>query len=159
MKAMIIYDSFFGNTEKIAQQIAGVLSSHGEVTTLKADQATPDQVRGLDLIVLGSPTRAFTYSPNIKTFLNKLDAGALKGVRVAAFDTRFKPGQDSSKFLKGMVKLLSYAAGPMLKAMEKKGGTPVVPISGFAVKDSEGPLMDGELERAAAWAEEILSGL
>ncbi|MFC1983163.1 hypothetical protein ACFLV5_05230 [Chloroflexota bacterium] len=34
----------------------------------------------------------------------------------------------------------------------KKGGNLVVPEEGFFVKDKEGPLVDGEIERAARWA-------
>jgi flavodoxin I len=159
MKALIVYDSFFGNTEKVAQEIGKALSTHGFVSVVKADQVSPEQLEGVDLLILGSPTRAFTYSPNVKAFLRKLKADALKGVKVAAFDTRFHPEEKTSKFLKGLVKVFGYAAEPMLKTMEKKGGAQAVPASWFIVNGSEGPLKDGELERAAAWAEEIFAAL
>ncbi|MBA3072507.1 MAG: nitric oxide synthase, partial [Anaerolineae bacterium] len=53
MNILIIYDSVFGNTEKIAQSIAVTLGTQA----ISVSQADADQLRGLDLLVVGSPTR------------------------------------------------------------------------------------------------------
>jgi hypothetical protein len=50
------------------------------------------------------------------------------------------------------MKLFGYAAKPIANKLKKKGGDLLVPLEGFFVKDSEGPLKDNELERAANWA-------
>ncbi len=156
MKALVVYDSFFGNTEKIALAIGEALGSAGEVRVAKVDQVTPDQLKGLDVLLVGSPTRAFQPSPNIKAFLKAIPGGSLKGLRVAAFDTRAKVDEVNSGFLTFMVKLFGYAAEPMAKQLVKKGGTQAVPPAGFFVDGTEGPLKEGELERAAAWGRQAV---
>ncbi len=50
------------------------------------------------------------------------------------------------------MKMGGYAAPRIVEALKKKGGNLVVPPEGFLVKDREGPLKEGELERAATWA-------
>ena len=55
MKTLVIYDSVFGNTEKIAQAIAAVLG----IQAIPVSQADGGQLRELDLLVIGSPTRGF----------------------------------------------------------------------------------------------------
>jgi hypothetical protein len=53
------------------------------------------------------------------------------------------------------VSIFGYAAEPIADRLQKKGGTLVTPPEGFYVGDTEGPLLDGELERATAWAQDI----
>jgi len=76
---------------------------------------------------------------------------------VAAFDTRFTEStiQESSKVLPVFVKLFGYAAEPIANELKKKGGRLIIPSEGFYVSDIEGPLLEGELERAADWAKRI----
>jgi len=155
MKALILYDSFFGNTEQIARAVAGALGSPDEVSLCKVDALPPDALKGLTLLVVGSPTRAFRPSPSIKAFLDAIPAGSLQGVNVSAFDTRISAGDTDPGFLKVMIKLFGYAAGPMGKKLQNKGGNLVMPAEGFFVKASEGPLKDGEMERAAGWGRQI----
>jgi flavorubredoxin len=59
MKTLVIYDSFFGNTEKIALEIGAGFGERGEVETLPVSQVTPEKVQGLDSLIVGSPTRGF----------------------------------------------------------------------------------------------------
>lgn len=91
----------------------------------------------------------------IKAFLKTLPSGSLKGVRVAAFDTRADVQEVNSRILTLFVKLFGYAAEPIAARLVKKGGTQALPPAGFFVNGKEGPLKDGELERAAAWAQQI----
>ena len=157
MKALIVYDSFFGNTEEVAKTIGTALSESGFVSVVKVGEFKSEHLEGIDLLILGSPTRAFSSSPATKAFLKGLPANALQGVKVAAFDTRIALEDVHNKFLNFMVKLFGYAAEPMAKALQKKGGVLAIPPDWFYVKGSEGPLKDGELERAGQWAKTILS--
>lgn len=155
MKSLIIYDSFFGNTEKIAQALGQALGSE----TIKVQDISVDQLNGVELLILGSPTRAFSPSPDITKFLKSQPAQGCTGMKVATFDTRIAVDEVNSKFLTFMVKIFGYAAETMARKLQKKGGTLVVPPEWFLVKDSEGPLKDGELERATEWAKRILAAL
>ncbi len=159
MKVLIIYDSVFGNTEKIAQAIGNSLGSKENVETLRVSDVKPEQLIGLELIIVGSPTRVFKPTKAIINFLNKIPLNGLKGVKVAAFDTRISTANVSSRLLNILVKLFGYAAKPIADKLEKKGGSLIIPPEGFFVKDSEGPLKDGELERAADWAKLIIKTL
>ncbi len=159
MKALVVYDSFFGNTEKAAQEIGKALSKYGDVNVIKVDQYEASYLNGIKLLVVGSPTRAFSASPNIKSFLKNLPGDTIKGMNVAAFDTRFTPDEKSPKFLVFMIKIFGYAAEKILKGMVRKGGNPAVPENWFAVSASEGPLMDGEMEHAAQWADAIVEAI
>jgi hypothetical protein len=84
-----------------------------------------------------------------------LPSGSLRGVKVAAFDTRVAVAEGPA-ILKFFVKLFGYAAEPMAKQLVKKGGTQAMEPAGFIVEGTEGPMCEGELERAAAWAARIV---
>ena len=155
MKTLIVYDSVFGNTEQIALAIGNSLGSKEDVEICRVSDIKPEQLKGLGLLIVGSPTRGFRPTPAITEFLNKIPADGLKGVRVSAFDTRISPADVNSRLLKIMVRLFGYAAKPIADKLEKKGGTLIIPPEGFFVKDSEGPLKDGELERAADWGRKL----
>jgi hypothetical protein len=51
----------------------------------------------------------------------------------------------------------AYAAKPIADALKKKGGKLMLTPEGFYVKGMEGPLLEGEIERAAAWAGQIIA--
>ena len=152
MKTLIVYDSIFGNTEKIALAISNSLSSKGNVETCRVSAIKLEQLIGLDLLIVGSPTRAFRPTKAITNFLKKISSNGLKGVKVAAFDTRISPTDVNSRFLDILVKLFGYAAKPIADKLERKGGELIISPEGFFVKGTEGPLKDGELERAMDWA-------
>lgn len=152
MKTLIIYDSFFGNTEQIAQAIGNSLGSKENVETFRVSDIKPEQLIGLDLLIVGSPTRAFRPTKAITDFLKKIPSNGLNGVKMAAFDTRISTADINSRLLNLLMKAFGYAAKPIANKLEKKGGNLIIPPEGFFVKGSEGPLKDGELERAADWA-------
>ncbi len=156
MKTLIVYDSVFGNTEQIAQAISKSIGSEERVEALRAGDMKPEHLIGLRLLIVGSPTRAFRPTKAITDFLDKIPSNGLKGVRVATFDTRISTTDVNSRLLNILVRLFGYAAKPIADRLEKKGGSLVIPPEGFFVKDSEGPLKDGELERAADWAKQAI---
>ena len=88
MKALIIYDSIFGNTEKAALAIGEVLKSHGDVSVTRVSEVQSEQLAGIDLLIVGSPTRGFRPTERITSFLAMLSEGSLKSIKAAVFDTR-----------------------------------------------------------------------
>jgi flavodoxin I len=145
MKALIVYDSVYGNTEKIARAIAEAITPSGEVKVLQAGEANPSELASIDLLIIGSPTHAGRPTPAIQDFLNKVPE--LQGINVAAFDTRIPTK---------LVKVFGYAAGRIAGNLKKKSGTLIASPVGFFVTGSKGPLKEGELERAAGWAKGFL---
>ncbi|HEU65913.1 MAG TPA: flavodoxin family protein [Chloroflexi bacterium] len=152
MKALIVYDSMYGNTEQIARAIAGAID---ESRVLRVDEASNSDLESINLLVIGSPTHAFRPTKPVQAFIESIPRDALKGIRVAAFDTRI-PAGDVGKGLRLFIKIGGYAAPHIAQTLKKKGGHLIVPPEGFFVKDKEGPLKEGELERAAGWAKGIL---
>ena len=160
MKVLIIYDSSFGNTEQIAQAIGHALGSQEDVEVLRVGDAKPEQLTGLKLLVVGSPTQGFRPTPAINNLLGRIPVDGLRGVKVAAFDTRISMNDIDPPIVRFIgrfvVKLFGYAAKPIADRLKKKGGELTIPPEGFYVKGTEGPLKEGELERAADWAKQII---
>ncbi len=144
MKALVIYDSLYGNTEKIAKAIGGAIK--GEVKVVPVAEANTTELKSLDLLIIGSPTQGGNATKAMQAFINGLADASIKGIRVAVFDTRMTSA---------WVKIFSFAAGRMAKYFKGKGANLVSPPEGFFVTGSKGPLKEGELERAAAWAKNI----
>ena len=145
MKALVVYDSVYGNTEKVAKAIGGAIT--GEVKVLPVSEANPSALKTITLFIIGSPTQGGRPTPAIQDFLNKVPVSSLKGINLAAFDTRI-----STKW----VGIFGYAAGKIARGLKTKGGTLVASPEGFFVKGTEGPLKEREMERAASWAKRIL---
>ena len=157
MKVLIVYDSYFGNTEKIARSIGNTHDSNQTVEIVRASDIMTDQLTGAELLIVGSPTRAFRPTKGIMNFLKSIPSHSLDGVRVAAFDTRISTDDIDSRMLKKLVHLFGYAAKPISDRLVKRGGILIIPPEGFYVQDNEGPLKDGEIERAAEWGKHIIA--
>ncbi len=146
MRTLIVYDSLHGNTEKIARAIGSAIP--GEVEVRRVGEVSPAELTPFDVLLVGSPTQGGKATPAIRDFIAGIPASALKGASVAAFDTRIP-----SKW----VGIFGYAAGRIADALKKRGVTLVAPPEGFIVKGTEGPLKDGEIERAGTWAKGLIS--
>ncbi len=156
MKALVIYDSQFGNTKKIAQAIAEGLSSEGEVEARHIGDIQADELRGLGVLILGSPTQRFRPTEGTKDFVKAIERDVLSNTSVAAFDTRLTEEEiEKTGILAFFVRIFGYAAKPISDHLVKKGGELILPPEGFYVNGIEGPLLEGELDRARSWGEEI----
>ncbi|MCL5985448.1 MAG: flavodoxin family protein [Actinobacteria bacterium] len=145
MKVLVVYDSVYGNTEKIAKAVGGAIT--GDIKVLRVGEVSPSELKTVDLLIIGSPTQGGKPTPAIQDFLSKISESSLQDINVAAFDTRIP-----TKF----VGIFGYAAGRIANSLKEKGVTLVLPPEGFFVKNTQGPLRDGELERAAGWAKGIV---
>ncbi len=153
MKCLVLYDSIFGNTEKIACAIGEAL----ETQALSVNEVGPQDIQDLDMLIVGSPTRGFRPTKAITEFIRYLPDRGLQNVQVAAFDTRIRITDVNSAFLTFMVNIFGYAAQPIANGLKGKGGKLTINPEGFFVEDREGPLFIGELERAQDWARTLIS--
>jgi len=135
--------------------IGNALEPQAEVKSLRVTEAKPEQFLELELLVVGSPTRAFRPTDAMRSFLKKIPKESLKGVKIAAFDTGIASGDIKSSLLRNIVKIAGYAAQPIAKQLKKKGGELIMHPEEFWVNGEKGPLKDGELERAAEWGRQI----
>ena len=105
MKAIILFDSLFGNTETIAQSLAKGLRHAGiESECVNIMMARADKLAEYDLLAFGAPTQYLSASKPMKEFLSRLKTVNLKGKLGFAFDT----------------KLSSIMSGSAAKVIEKK---------------------------------------
>jgi len=156
MKAVVVYESLWGNTAAIAQAIAEGIGT--ETQALSTAEATPEALQGVDLIVGGSPLFAMRLptdemrenirsktdtfpappdlsAPSMRDWLESVPTG--QG-RCAAFETRiwWSPGS---------------AAKAIQNSLQKAGYAPIARPQRFRVTGMTGPLKKGELERARKW--------
>ena len=157
MKGLVIYDSAFGNTEQIANMIGSTLSSPEEIEVLRVGDVKMEELTGRELLIVGSPTQRFKPTEATSDFLKRIPANCLKGTNVAAFDTRLTIEEiEETRILPFFVRIFGYAAQPIANKLKKKGGELIASPEGFYVEGMKGPLVEGELERAEAWARQII---
>jgi len=143
VKASVVYDSVYGNTERIARAIGEAIG--GQV--LRVGEVNPADLKGSDLLIFGSPTHGGRFTPAFQGLLKA--SPALEGVKVAAFDTRTMKWSQ----------IFGHAAPRIAQSLERKGGNLIALPEGFFVLDTKGPLKDGEIQRAATWAKQIAAKL
>ena len=119
MKALIVYDSQFGNTERIAQCITSTLSEFGHAIAVRVDQVYLEELPGIDMLILGCPTQGMRQTPAMQSFIAHIPHELLNGLFVVCFDTRFRGG----------FWMLS-AAPAMAKQLRMLGVEPVVQPEG-----------------------------
>lgn len=163
MRSLVVYESWFGNTREIAEEIALALSEEGDTELVSVDAPLPSLLH-VDLVVVGAPTHVHGLSRRAsregaiqqRGGIGEVGIGArgwidrlplCGGPAVAVFDTRaHKPEL-----------LVGSAAHGMAQRLRKRGYRLVVEPESFFVRGTPGPLEDGELERAADWAKALVS--
>ncbi len=144
MKALVIYGTRYGNTQKVAEAIGEGLKSQFFVEVLPIDGVTPAQVTAADLLVVGGPTEAHGMTHALKAFVDGMSF-ALEGKPVAAFDTRI-----------GVARIFSGSAAAGIEAHLRRAGAKVITGEGsFIVKGKQPELEPGELDRAGTWGKDL----
>jgi hypothetical protein len=162
-RALVVYESMFGNTKQIAEAVAGGLSVDLVTDLVEVGEASASFEDDLVLLVVGGPTHAFGLTrprtredaarqadgnvvserTGLREWLAGIDA-VRGGIGGASFDTRIdKPRVPGS------------AARGAEKRLRRKGFHIVVPAVSFYVAGTKGPLLDGEIERARSWGEQV----
>jgi Flavodoxin len=163
MKALVMYESMFGNSEQVARAVAAGLAEHAEVVVEDVSSATARDVLDVDLLVVGGPTHAFSLSRpgtredairqgalhglasrGLREWLDGLPR-QLDGLPFATFDTR----------VTRVRRLPGSAARSATRILRRRGGRMVIAPESFFVDDVPGPLAPDELERATAWGRQL----
>jgi hypothetical protein len=162
-RALVVFESMFGNTQHIADAVKEGLSSYVAADILEVGTAPDVFPDGVDLIVVGGPTHAFGMSrPRTREDASRQVGGRIvsernglrewlttlertdRSLAAAAFDTRIdRPRVPGS------------AARGAEKRLRKLGFRIACPTESFYVTGTTGPLIDGETERARRWGEEL----
>jgi hypothetical protein len=167
-RALVVYESIFGDARTIAEAVAAGLRAEYQVDVVAAGEAPAEVPSDVTLLVVGGPTHAFgmpkpatregaveQYGATIgdmTTGLHEwLDAVRLPdGIAAAAFDTRMDHPR--------LIVKLDHASKTEEKLLKSHGATLVAPAEHFLVTDAHGPLADGEEERASRWGRALAEG-
>lgn len=157
MKAIVVYESFWGNTAQVAQAIAAGLGAQAYPT----GQAGPDLLAGLDLLVVGAPILGFSLTTD--SMRRNIGAGTARGPKPDLSNPSMRAWLDSlpslsakaAAFETRLVWSPGSAAGVMLDMLARKGCPALTRPGRFIVKGTYGPLRGGELERAQQWGREL----
>ena len=163
MKAVVVYESHWGNTEAVARAIAEGIGP--DARALSTNEAIGPELDGVELIVAGAPVIAFTLPregsdkliaqdakaprppdvshPLLRTWLDRLPTG--RGF-MAAFETRIWWS-------------LRGATGTIESKLRRAGYQRLAKGERFIVNGGYGPLREGELERARAWGARLAGAL
>jgi hypothetical protein len=161
VRSLVVVESVFGNPRQIAEAIGQGLSGRSEVRVVDVADAPADP-QGFDLLVVGGPTHAFGMTrPSTRRSAADQAGGSITaaetGLRewldalppgtagAAAFDTRMVRPRTPG------------ASRGAAKRLRRRGFRLVAKPETFRVTDSQGPLKDGEIERATAWGEALAS--
>lgn len=173
MKVLVIYESMYSNTHVVANSIASGLSSCGEVELGSVADTEPESVTDVDVLVVGGPTHMHGMSrsttrkaaaqvaadddnvdiepgaegPGLREWFRRLPDG--KGKRGAAFDTRAE----------GSALVYGSAAKGIARRLRHSSYRPITDPESFFIDESEGPLKDGEVDRARRWGAELAAKL
>jgi flavodoxin len=137
MKTLVIYDSKYRHTRIIAQAIGEAIN--GQI--MLVSDLNPANLSEFDVVMIGSLTHGGWYTEGIQDLLKA--ESAFNGLNLAVFDTRTKRS------------LFGFAAPRLARSLEKSGANLLTTPEGFVVLGMKGPLKDGEITRAATWAQQI----
>jgi len=164
MRALVVYESMYGNTHAVAINIAAGLGARYEVALVPVARATHELVAAADLIVVGGPTHmhgmsspasrrkavetaskqgsGLTLDPdaNGEGLHGWLDDLGASHALAASFDTR----------LRGVAALTGRASQGIGRVLKRHGYRLVVPPESFLVT-TDNTLLDGEATRARSW--------
>jgi flavodoxin len=166
MRAVVVYESMFGNTEQIARAVAAGIGETVDVQLTEVADAT-DPGPDVALIVAGGPTHAFSMSRE-NTRADAISKGAPKGERESGLRewmAALPSGQHAEKMatfdtkIKSMRHLPGSAAKSAAKVARRHGYESVARAESFYVDDVDGPLLDGEIDRARAWGRQLATSI
>lgn len=143
MKTLVVCDSNYGNTKLIAVEIAKVIGDDTRVVSVK--EFNDADLNDIELLIFGSPINGWRPSEASVKLLKSLNGKIKKGLKFSTFDTRVK------LFIHGDAK------EKIASMLRDAGAQQIFESQAFYVKGTQGPLLKGEIEKAAKWAEMIKS--
>jgi hypothetical protein len=165
MRALVVYESMFGNTERIAHAIADGLGERFEVTVVEVDSAPDTLPDDVGLLVVGGPTHAFglsrssTRADAVKQAAPDGVVSRGRGLREWLGDLKPSPGLPAAAFDTHIDKRFPGSASGAVRRRLQARGYDVRETRSFHVTGTAGPLVAGEEAAARDWAAHVAARL
>ena len=158
MKGLVVYDTHYGNTKKVAEAIVEQIRADGHEAELRSVREKYESPAQGDFLFVGSPNRMSKVSGKTKRFVKKLDRETWKGKPIAVFVTVGPmPPEPMTEKQKADVQKWILNAGPKLRDFAKARGLNVVDKTfNAAVTANEGPLAEGAIAQVKQFVHEFL---
>lgn len=163
MNTLVVYESLYGNTKTIAEAIAEGLARETTTQVVEVSLA-PSNPPPTDLLVVGGPTHQFGLSRKSSRQQGADDAGGPVisldiGIREWIADLPRVSGAVAATFDTSIRKpnLPGSAARGAARRLKKLGYRILVPGELFLVEEEQGPITDGEVDRAREWGHMVAS--
>jgi menaquinone-dependent protoporphyrinogen IX oxidase len=151
VKGIVVYDTSYGNTKKVAETIADALKESGiEVDLFHVEDVKKLSAKDYDFLVLGSPTKFGTMSFAMRGFLGKVKSEEWMNKPFAAFDTENPENAEKKQ---------DSAGEKIAQKLTEKKMSQLVPVLKALVHEMKGPLLEGELERTKEYAKGLATKL
>ncbi len=152
MKGIVIYDTSYGNTKKVAETIVETLKQSGiEVDLFDVKDVKNFSGKDYDFLVLGSPTKFGTMSFAIKFFLGRVKSEEWMNKPFAAFDTENPENIERAR----VEKKEWSAAEKIAEKLREKKMNQLLPVLKAAVLGQKGPIVEGEIDRTKEYASKL----
>lgn len=156
MKGIVVYDTSYGNTKKIAETISETLKeSEIEVDLFDVKDVKKLSGWNYDFLVLGSPTKFGTMSFTVKFFLGKVKIEEWMNKPFAAFDTENPENIERAR----LENKEWSAAEKIAEKLREKKMNQLLPVLKAQVLGQKGPLVAGEVERTKDYAQQLAAKL
>lgn len=159
MKGIVVYDTYYGNTKKVAEAIAEQIKAEGHEAELRSvRERNPSPPQG-DFMFVGSPIRMAKVSGKTRRFVKKLDREAWRNKPIAVFATVMPPSPEpTDEKKKAQAQKWVFGGAPKLRDLAKARGLNVVDkVLHVPVKDTKGPLADNAAEQTKEYVREFIS--
>jgi menaquinone-dependent protoporphyrinogen IX oxidase len=152
MKGIVVYDTSYGNTKKIAETITETLKESGiEADLFYVKDAKKLSAKDYDFLVLGSPTKFGTMSFAVRGFLDKVKSEEWVNKPFAAFDT-----ENPENIERAQAENKEWSAAEKIaERLREKKMNQLLPVLKAVVLGQKGPLIEGEIERTKDYAREL----
>jgi len=156
VKGIVVYDTSYGNTKKIAETIAETLKESGiEVDIFHIKEAKKLSTKDYDFLILGSPTKFGTMSFAVKSFLSKIKSEEWMNKPFTAFDTENPENIEHAR----IENKEWSAAEKIAERLKEKKLNQLLPVLKAQVLGWKGPLVEGEIEGTKEYAKELAAKL
>lgn len=160
MKGVVVYDTYYGNTRKVAEAVVEQIRAEGHEAEIRSVREKYSAAPKGDFMFVGSPVRMAKVPGRTRRFVKKLDLDEWRNKPMAVFVTVLPPAENAPEKERASAEKWVFSAGPKLRDLAKQRGLNVVDkVLHVPVKGMKGPLADDAIELTKAYVREFIDAM